>query len=171
MDLEVRYARNKSLLFLGGGLLMAGINTAMYFFMPYHYPALWIIGVPLALFGLRGLGGKVILRANEAGLFYAPWGAAAFPWDVFERFSVITQDRHAFVAAHARSPDDMLARLPRMARFNALFNRRFGRPPFYISPVQLDADAERIAAALSAHLEARSPEARGQWAAPNPRAL
>jgi hypothetical protein len=151
MQLESRYALSKSLLFFVGGLAAVALNTALYFFGPFYYPMVWFAGAIAILIGARALDRRVKLRIGSEGLWYAPWGAHPIPWGEFESFSVFTSGKFRLLKANPRYPEQLRTRLPALSRINSSINSRFGRPPFYINPTQLDVTVDRLLEALAHH--------------------
>jgi len=149
--LEGRYVVGRSLLFMVGGLAMVGVNTALYFFAPYHYPALWAVGGVLAVLGRHVVDRRVKLRIGPEGLFYASWTSQAIPWGEFESFRVFQVQKYRFIEAHTKYPEQLRQRLGALQRFNAWLNQRFGRPPFFINFTQLDVTVDDVVAALKAN--------------------
>jgi hypothetical protein len=151
MQVEARYALGKSLLFFVGGLVALAFNAALYFFGPFYYPGVWFAGAIAILIGARALDRRVKLRIGPEGLWYAPWGAQPISWGEFESFSVFTSGKFRFLQANPKYPEQLRTRLPALSRINSSINSRFGRPPFYINPTQLDATVDRLLEALAHH--------------------
>jgi len=152
LQLEARYARAKSLVFFFGGLGLTAVNTALFFFLPFHYPIAWLAGALGMAVGLRGFDRRVRLRCGPEGLFYGPWGPQPIPWSEFDGFSVFHSGQFAFLEAHPKFPDQLHARMSAASRINASVNARFGRPAFYINPTQFDVGLDELLTAISFHM-------------------
>ena len=150
--MEARYAIGKSAAFFLGGLLAVAIDTALYLWGPYHYPVLAVAGALALLVGLRGVDRRIKLRIAPEGLWYSPWGHQPIAWGELERCSVFSVGKFRYIEILPKYPEQLLTRLPFVARINSSVNARFGKPSFYINPTQFDASEAAILSALERHL-------------------
>jgi hypothetical protein len=144
-ELESASRSGKSALFFFFiGLLALGVNAYLYFYEPYYYPAVWLVGGLLIVISLRALDRRVKLRIGPDGITYTSWGAASIPWTDFERFSVFKYKGFRFIEPRLRNPERFVGNISLLIRIGAWLNRLAGRPGYSINPNQLDVGADDI---------------------------
>ena len=152
MQLEARFARTRSLIFFFGGLGLLAVNALSLVVLSIQFPVAWPAAAISMAAGLRGFDRRIKLRCGPEGLFYAPWGPQPIPWSEFDGFSIFHSGDSPFLELYPKYPDQLRARMSAVSRVNASVNARFGKPPFYINPNQLDVGFEELLAAVGSHM-------------------